>query len=1494
VYTPLTAPVRVTPANGQAITPGPGVDVTVAGCAGCAPSTAQAVVINLTSANNSEAGWLQVSPTGQSTTSSAVNYYYPNQLTSTLVTVQVGTGTGANKITVATHVNTTFFVDEQGYYDAPASGSTAGQYKALPPARACDTRADQPGVVTNQCNNGGTGSPLQSNGTLRVQVTGAGGVPATGVSAAVVNITAANDPNPGFLVAYPNTRPDPGSSVNYNGNSTHSAGLPCPGSGISASTGCDITANRDIVKLDSAGGFTIFAHQGPVDVVVDVNGYFTDNSASTGQLFSSAGVSRPCDTRQGCSGTLVARGTLNVLLWGHGVPTGASAAVLTVTIDKTTPVSAPHPANTGPGVGFLTIFPGPPGTTEPNASDLNFAANSIVPSHVYATLGTDGSVNITNNSDNPIDVVVDVYGYFTGPNAGGATPFHVAVSANPNTVTADGSSTSTVSAVVTDANGNGVSGDHVSVAVTGTGCGTISNPSPAGSSATSGTTDGTGHVTFTYTAGTGAGTCTVTATEATNSQSGSATITQTGAALTLTPATQSVPADNTSPATLTATALNLDGTPRAGQTVTFTITSGPNAGGAGATNLGNPSKQCTTDASGKCTITYTSKLVGTDNVSASYTFNSTTYTASATITYTPGQATKICIGPTDYQPPSSFCVDTTLDTFAWASQAIKINSQATVTATAYDQFNNPVPGASIVFTRYFAPASAYGNGSPGTEAASMCDPAGSHGTSGCTVVTNQPVTANAIGHANYTFTESQQGQDEVRAQVQTSTGQAFSGWTVVTWGLSSITITPSYPAAFNNQQVNTPVSYQVNSQTDAGTPNLNCVELAFAENSPRTGLGQTPYADQFNPSAAYFASVSGGSSGTAKAFSSSSCSGTQVDFSTQKPKVIYVIPAPNGTFSFTINSQATTLASPIGAANSSAGGGDFEYSQCNDFLGPCGPTAIGQTVQYGAPTQQTASIQPTSAATVAAGGVRDYSISNSLSGADNTNPNFPNAVSFQELVNGNPTPGVIAYTSLTSGGITYCVQGYPDPQTGTEPSPTRASTQCPAPDATHVTKPAGTQFAVAGQAQHVTVTYSKYNGTGTNFSEVQVAGIGTFSVRITDKRGCTQTTDNPNGYCTGTATPVTWIEQNSDTTLDAGEPNAVGGSLSFDIPTGSGVFLLTHNFAANGPGNNDTTTPNGGEDRFSDGQFYNPIDPTPNAGQNQDILAQVTDQSGNEFVGNTNYGVKWTITNNGALATKVYLQDASNADTPSSFVLHTPPNETGIGGDKNLGDATTDHFVNPTTGTNNKTIPKGTAVSGTYGTVNGSITIPGGASLTFTSYTLNGGQCGNFMGSVIDCALIEISSNSATQATVTAQLTDASTFPGANIGSPASDKYNWVTTPNDADTVNGTIRAFDPIEPAADPNGTHSDNPDDFIVVHTSVGDRLVQFGRGDSSALPPTETYHVSGSSANEDQFEAALANGKNITITNANCSGATSNYNPGGAGSAPSCLGAQDNAVS
>jgi hypothetical protein len=482
VYFPIT-PQRLedTRTDGKTLSAGGTIDVMVAGGSTGVPSSATAVVVNVTSVNNTGAGYLQAYPKGGSTGASAVNYYYANQLTQNLVTVPVDPTTGA--ITIFSSQHDDVVVDQFGYYGAPTSGSTGGQYGALPPQRICDTRGG--------ANSGCPGATTQQSGNvLHLQVAGNGGVPSAGVSAVVLNLTVADDTAAGFVQAYAHgtTRPTSPltSNVNYNGASTQFAGDPCPGNAAGSPAGCQIIANRVIVPVDASGGVDLFTNHGPADLIVDVNGYFTDPSASTGKLFTPTAVTRLHDTRTS-GDTIAAGGTLTLAVAGSSsvIPTGASAAVLNVTVDKST-----NPA-TRPGTGFLTVFPGPAGGTPPVISDANFTASSIVPAAVYATLGSDGTINVHNGSPSPLDVVVDAFGYFATPPAPSSPSLTLTPSSQTKTVATSGSSGATITAKATNADGTANASATVVATIT-------SGPDKADATQTCVTaTDGTCTLTFT-------------------------------------------------------------------------------------------------------------------------------------------------------------------------------------------------------------------------------------------------------------------------------------------------------------------------------------------------------------------------------------------------------------------------------------------------------------------------------------------------------------------------------------------------------------------------------------------------------------------------------------------------------------------------------------------------------------------------------------------------------------------------------------------------------------------------------------------------------------------------------------------------------------------------------------------------------------------------------------------------------------------------------------
>ena len=82
--------------------------------------------------------------------------------------------------------------DVAGYYLA-GTPTEAGTFVSVAPSRVLDTRVG----------NGAPQTAVASFGTVRLQVTGRGGVPSTGVAAVVMNATVTGPTAGGFITVYP-------------------------------------------------------------------------------------------------------------------------------------------------------------------------------------------------------------------------------------------------------------------------------------------------------------------------------------------------------------------------------------------------------------------------------------------------------------------------------------------------------------------------------------------------------------------------------------------------------------------------------------------------------------------------------------------------------------------------------------------------------------------------------------------------------------------------------------------------------------------------------------------------------------------------------------------------------------------------------------------------------------------------------------------------------------------------------------------------------------------------------------------------------------------------------------------------------------------------------------------------------------------------------------------------------------------------------------------
>lgn len=382
--------------SGTQLTSSSPLDVTVAGIGGVPTSGVSAVVLNVTAANEATGGFVTVYPAGASQPSTSNLNFKAGDAVANLVEVGVGTN---GQVAISADTSTDIIVDVEGYYSVP-SAPGEGLYNGLSaPARICDTRSGNPSNLTGadaQC----TGKTLGPNTPLSVQVTGNGGIPSSGVTAVVLNLTAVGYSSGGYLTAYPGniTTPPLVSNVNFH-------------------MGEGAVPNRVIVPVSSSGTINLVSDV-TTDALVDVDGYFTAASSSaTGAQFNAEPAPvRILDTRCAASpapsycsseaiptanasiGTVGSGKTITVTVAGlANVPKTATAVVLNVTATNT---------STG---GYLTVYPGT--GTPPTASDLNWTMGATTANLVIATLSSTGTVTIYNFSGTT-DVIADVMGWY--------------------------------------------------------------------------------------------------------------------------------------------------------------------------------------------------------------------------------------------------------------------------------------------------------------------------------------------------------------------------------------------------------------------------------------------------------------------------------------------------------------------------------------------------------------------------------------------------------------------------------------------------------------------------------------------------------------------------------------------------------------------------------------------------------------------------------------------------------------------------------------------------------------------------------------------------------------------------------------------------------------------------------------------------------------------------------------------------------------------------
>ena len=276
---------------------------------------------------------------------------------------------------------------------------TAGAYFGdYGPQRILDTRT---GLGTKA-------GPVAAGGTLKLKVTGLGSIggpiPA-GITAVALNVTAVTPAAGGYLSVYGN-EDQSGAQLAYPGTSN-----------INFRSGGTV-AELVIAPVGKDGTVDFYnGSAGSLQLVADVAGIFTPNPAALTNVslggYTPITPTRFLDTRDGTgTGGKIARipanGTVRVQMSGvDGLAALTASVAMNITV-----------TNAAAG-GVIAAYPANNPTEVPEVSNVNYSAGqttsnmAIVTTSLIAPAGSPtGSVAFHNSSSVPVDLIVDVVGYF--------------------------------------------------------------------------------------------------------------------------------------------------------------------------------------------------------------------------------------------------------------------------------------------------------------------------------------------------------------------------------------------------------------------------------------------------------------------------------------------------------------------------------------------------------------------------------------------------------------------------------------------------------------------------------------------------------------------------------------------------------------------------------------------------------------------------------------------------------------------------------------------------------------------------------------------------------------------------------------------------------------------------------------------------------------------------------------------------------------------------
>lgn len=248
-------------------------------------------------------------------------------------------------------------------------------FAPLAPHRVLDTRS-------------GTGAPRRKvgpGGVLRLKIAGVDGIPTSGVVAVTMNVTDANASAASWVAAYPDGSARPtASNLNFLAGQTN--------------------PNEVTVQVGADGYVDLYNAGGTVDIVADVQGYYSTVAVGAGKiagLYTPTAPTRVLDTRKGTGAPARAVGpgsSITVSLAGL-LPPDTTAVVVSVTATAATADS------------WVSAYPST--GARPTASNLNFRAGQTTSNQVVVPVDSSRRIRLYNQSGKTA-LLADVEGYF-GP-----------------------------------------------------------------------------------------------------------------------------------------------------------------------------------------------------------------------------------------------------------------------------------------------------------------------------------------------------------------------------------------------------------------------------------------------------------------------------------------------------------------------------------------------------------------------------------------------------------------------------------------------------------------------------------------------------------------------------------------------------------------------------------------------------------------------------------------------------------------------------------------------------------------------------------------------------------------------------------------------------------------------------------------------------------------------------------------------------------------------